>query len=1204
MRRRASSPVFVGRDRELGDLGDALERAMDGRPTVALLGGEAGVGKTRLVEEFVARAAAREATIARGGCIELGDLSLPFAPIVEVIRSLVRTYDPATLARVLGPARAEAEKLVPDLATALEGIERTTDEASARIAEGLDSADPAARSIRLELLLGVVRRLGSRSAFVVVLEDLQWADPSTLDLVAYLTRNLTTEHLVLVGTYRTDAIPPGHPLRHLAVELARDPRVERYEVAPLAADDLVALVRAILGREPDPALEARVVGRSDGNPFFAEELLAAELDAVDRPIPTELRELILDRIRRMSGPAAEVTRIVAVAGRAADDATLSTVSGLDPIGVEAAVRDCVEDQVLVPARDGVYTFRHALVGEAVAEDILPGEKRRLHEAIAVARAAIPLPAGPARAPEAAERARHWAAAGRPDQAFGALLVAARAAVEIGGYAEAAEELDRALGLWDLVPEPVDVAGGDRADLLDRAAEAWALAGETERALDRGQAAAEAVDPVADPLRAGALRTRLASYHLELDHDAAALDLLDAALGLLGDDPAGAVERYRALVGRGCTLMLLGRLTESAEACRTALLVDPGEPGPVAAQARTYLGVDLVSLGHAEEGLSELRTARRIAAASTGSPVTSLDTDRRYAAMLDRADRLDEAAAEALAAAARADAIGLGRRSAVALRAVAARALIRRGRWVEAEGILDACRALAPRGSSGVAVHGAGAVLEIGRGQADRAHEDLASARSMAGANSRPDTEPALATAEAELAILERRWDDAVATVDGGLERLAGVEDRYWVAPLAALGIRAEADRTEAIRARRATIGLAESRASAERLRTVSGSAIREGADASATSRAYAALVAAEWTRFDEDPGPGAWAAAATAFEGIPDPHRASYCRFREAEAILASKGSRGDATAACRAAVVAASELGAEPLRAAAVALAQRARLDLAVAEIAEVVVGRPSPATSLGLTPRELEILAIVARGRTNRQIAAELFITEKTVGVHMTNILAKLGVTNRIDAGAVAERLGIVRDSTGGRSPVTPTLGQAGGASVPARHPRARRAFLFTDIVGSTALIGVIGDDAWADLRRWHDVRLRAMFTAHHGEELDHAGDGFLVSFERTGDAIDCAIDIQRALAEHRRQEGFAPSVRIGIHTSEAVRDGSGFTGRAIHEGARIAALAGPDEIVASVEALHDAPPRQPTPDTRMVSLKGIADPVAVATVSWRST
>ena len=357
-----------------------------------------------------------------------------------------------------------------------------------------DDIDPAIRSVRLELLLGVVRRMGTASPFVVVLEDLHWADPSTLDLVAYVTRNLTTERLILVGTYRTDAMPPGHPLRHLAVELARDRRVERYDLAPLGRDDLRVLIEGVLGRVPDPAFEERIAARSDGNPFFAEELIDAEVEAAGRSIPTELRELLLDRVGRLPEPAVAIARVVAVAGRGADDATLAEVSGLGPGDVAAAIRTCVDEQLLVPADDGSYSFRHGLVGEAIADDLLPGELRRLHAAFATARSATPLPVGPGRAVEAAERARHWAAAGRPAEAFGASLIAAAAAGEIGGFAEAGSQLDRVLDLWGSVSDPMAVADADRAEISDRAAEAWALAGETERAIEREAAAVEGVDP--------------------------------------------------------------------------------------------------------------------------------------------------------------------------------------------------------------------------------------------------------------------------------------------------------------------------------------------------------------------------------------------------------------------------------------------------------------------------------------------------------------------------------------------------------------------------------------------------------------------------------------------------------------------------------------------------------------------------------------
>jgi class 3 adenylate cyclase len=210
-------------------------------------------------------------------------------------------------------------------------------------------------------------------------------------------------------------------------------------------------------------------------------------------------------------------------------------------------------------------------------------------------------------------------------------------------------------------------------------------------------------------------------------------------------------------------------------------------------------------------------------------------------------------------------------------------------------------------------------------------------------------------------------------------------------------------------------------------------------------------------------------------------------------------------------------------------------------------------------------------------------------------------------MDAAAIADRLGIGRATDRGSGRLDEAGDTRDAAAVaaggrPTGHPRVRRAFLFTDIVRSTDLIGVIGDDAWVDLRRWHDERLRAIFAAHRGEELDHAGDGFFVAFERSADALDCAVEVQRALADHRRHHGFAPSVRIGVHASEATRSGKGFAGRAVHEGARIAALAGPDEILASIETARDGPLRPGLSPARTVRLKGIAEPVAIVTIPWR--
>ena len=164
-----------------------------------------------------------------------------------------------------------------------------------------------------------------------------------------------------------------------------------------------------------------------------------------------------------------------------------------------------------------------------------------------------------------------------------------------------------------------------------------------------------------------------------------------------------------------------------------------------------------------------------------------------------------------------------------------------------------------------------------------------------------------------------------------------------------------------------------------------------------------------------------------------------------------------------------------------------------------------------------------------------------------------------------------------------------------------RIVRTFLFTDIVSSTSLLGVIGDEAWDDLRRWHDQTLRASFAEHGGEEIDHAGDGFFVAFSDVAAALDSAIEIQRRLAEHRHAHGFAPQVRMGLHATAATHDGIDYTGMGVHTAARISALAGAGEIIASVETVGGVPDIR-TSSPRPAQLKGIAEPVDVVAVEWR--
>ncbi len=166
-----------------------------------------------------------------------------------------------------------------------------------------------------------------------------------------------------------------------------------------------------------------------------------------------------------------------------------------------------------------------------------------------------------------------------------------------------------------------------------------------------------------------------------------------------------------------------------------------------------------------------------------------------------------------------------------------------------------------------------------------------------------------------------------------------------------------------------------------------------------------------------------------------------------------------------------------------------------------------------------------------------------------------------------------------------------------------RMTKTFMFTDIVTSTDLVGLIGDEAWGELLRWHDRELRSAFANHRGEEVNHTGDGFFVAFERAIDGLECAVDIQRRLARHRHDHGFAPTVRIGLHTTEASREGNDYRGRGVHVAARIGAAAATEEILVSSAALSAMSSiRFGLSDPRQLTLKGVDEPVEVRSVNWR--
>ena len=356
---RVTSSRLIGRAAELAELEAALAEAADGRPSIAFLAGESGVGKSRLLAELERRATEGGALVLAGDCVDLGESELPYVPLVAALRPLARSGDPA----LTEPVRAAVAPLLPGLAPV--SGRRREDGAQARLFEGL---------------LSLLDALGEQRPVLLLIEDLHWADRSTRAALAFLARSLVAERVLLVCSYRPDELHRRHPLRPLLAELERNARARRVALEPLTREELADQLADILGAPPEAELLERLWTRSGGNPLYCEELLAAGLDGRGAA-PDTLRDALMLRVERLSEPAQEILRLVAV-GQRLDHPLLAGTSGLDERTLRDALREAVDGHILVADDDGRYRFRHALLREVVEDDLLPGERAALHLALA------------------------------------------------------------------------------------------------------------------------------------------------------------------------------------------------------------------------------------------------------------------------------------------------------------------------------------------------------------------------------------------------------------------------------------------------------------------------------------------------------------------------------------------------------------------------------------------------------------------------------------------------------------------------------------------------------------------------------------------------------------------------------------------------------------------------------------------------------
>lgn len=994
---RYSSPVFVGRSAQLERVVEALRRAGDGHPTFILVAGDAGVGKTRLVEEIANRAEGLGGRTLVGGCVQMGDDNLPYAPIVEALRQLSDDVSPDDLRRFIGPGFVELTRLVPDFALSL------------ATAEGPSADASTSNQGRLfEVLLGVFRRLAADRPLLVVIEDIHWADASTMALLGYLARNLSGA-TVLVATYRSDELHRRHPLLPFLAEVERRRRVDRIDLQPFDRREIAELVRAIRSEPSDRELIDQLFERSDGNAFYVEELLATR--ATTGELPTTLRDVLSARVAELSGPSQELLRHASAAGPSISASLLATVSRVDEVKVHARLREAVERHILTthPANDRL-TFRHALIREAVYESLLPWERTRLHAAFAVALEATPADEGdPSRA---AELAYHWYAAHDLPRALEAAVRAAIAFDRVVAPADAHAQYERALELWDRVPDAARLVGLERLDLLERAAAAaWVTT--PGRAVALMNATIELVDPVADPTRAGQLWELLGRYLWASGDSPAAVEACRTAAGLVPVAPPSAA-RAQILASLGRMLMNDARIREARPVLEeAAALARATGADATEGYALNSLGLVLGYLGDFDSGREKLRASREIALRLGNAFEVGRADSNILDLLVHIAGRFEEAATLAPEAFAYAQEHHLATFPGVYDLCEGAGALFRAGRWVEADELLERAHGFESPGIPEIFLNERLALLEVCRGHHKAAAERIALLRRLMGRSTDMQWTLPLCEVSAELALWQGRPMDARREIADVFDRLGELDagNISRIGPVIALALRAEAEQAEAARSGRSDGEMPDVRHAAGRqmglMRAMHGEIVRDRPALVPFATAYLSLCEAEVSRLEGHPGLEWWSGAADAFAVLLMPYQRAYARWRGAEALLAARSRRVAATDALVEAHGIATDLGAEPLRREIEATAKRARINLSPGH--HDTSAGPKPAALFGLTARELEVLKLLVAGRTNREIADQLFISENTAGVHVSNILGKLGVARRMEAAAIAHRLGL---------------------------------------------------------------------------------------------------------------------------------------------------------------------------------------------------
>ena len=955
--------MLVGREAEADVLEGAFEAAAGGAPQVVLVGAEAGGGKSRLVGEFAAQVRGRALVLA-GGCVDLGAAGLPYAPFTAALRDLIRRRGAGEVTGLLpGGNAGELAGLVPELGSPPAG------------------GDPEmARGRLFGLLLVLLEQLAANQPLVLVIEDLHWADRSTGELLAFLVRNLRQAAVLVVVTFRSDELAQSGPVRRLLAELGRMDEVTRLELERLSRGQVAAQLAGILGRPPDPAVATAVHERGGGNPLLTEVLLNAD-GTLAPGLPGPARDLLLGAVSELPADCHGVLRNAAVGGAHIEHRLLARATGLEDTALDDALRPAVAAGVLVAGQAG-YAFRHELFREAVLWDLLPGERVQAHRAFAEA-----LQSGPPLRPDvlpSVQLALHWHGAGEHERALRAAWAAAAEAGVAFAYAEQLQMLELALDLWERVPGAGGHVGADRAGVVQAAAEAAWLAGEPERGVPLVEAAVASLDADRDADRAASLLRLRAALRQQLLLPGQ-LDDLRAALRLA----AGPSRERAQVLGRLARALMLRDRVEEARPLATELQVlaeGLGDEG-YRIEARICLAQLSRREGDIIPGLADAaEAARRI-----GSGPLELLARCEITNTLEARGEHEAAIRAGRDGLARARQLGLARYVTAPIAGNLAESLISAGRWDEALEFADEAASLGPAPFERECLLVCRGQIAVTRGDLQTAARMVRELRALPADEAETDRALPLTRLDIQVRLAEGDLAGALA-VAGSVPAARGSDPRYlW--PVLVTAMQACADA--------AVTGPAAGADKAAALRDALAEAAAGTARPGPVERAHAAVFTAEASRAAGRDDPAAWDAAVLAWEPVGQPYPLACALLRAADPAAVQR-DRDEAAERLRRAAELAARLGVRPLLEQIARLARRTRIDLPPA-----IAGQGGAAAPFGLTAREMEVLRLVAAGRGNQQIAAELFISPKTASVHVSNILGKLGVSSRVEAAATAYRL-----------------------------------------------------------------------------------------------------------------------------------------------------------------------------------------------------